>query len=156
MMSVDETLMCSFQILKPAEKKEKYAYGGIGSGRAQTPPRAKVPGAGGPQQPGPAKKIPGEGKMITSGSGAAGGQTAPPGKPGTPPEGAQGQPLQGQSPNQPPTQTGNGQVQEKVSNPNVGQTQQNGPTSTPTVPTSVVGTAAQTPQVTSVDTPPTT
>lgn len=30
MMSVDETLLCSFQILKPAEKKPKYAYGGIG------------------------------------------------------------------------------------------------------------------------------
>ncbi len=27
MMSIDETLMCSFQILKPAEKKQKYAYG---------------------------------------------------------------------------------------------------------------------------------
>ncbi|XP_031483112.1 serine/threonine-protein phosphatase PP1-like isoform X1 [Nymphaea colorata] len=27
MMSVDETLMCSFQILKPAEKKSKYLYG---------------------------------------------------------------------------------------------------------------------------------
>lgn len=28
MMSVDDTLMCSFQILKPAEKKSKYQYGG--------------------------------------------------------------------------------------------------------------------------------
>jgi len=27
MMSVDETLMCSFQILKPAEKKMRFAYG---------------------------------------------------------------------------------------------------------------------------------
>lgn len=26
MMSVDESLLCSFQILKPAEKKQKYAY----------------------------------------------------------------------------------------------------------------------------------
>jgi hypothetical protein len=26
--SVDDTLMCSFQILKPAEKKQKYLYGG--------------------------------------------------------------------------------------------------------------------------------
>ena len=26
MMSIDESLMCSFQILKPAEKKQKYAY----------------------------------------------------------------------------------------------------------------------------------
>jgi serine/threonine-protein phosphatase PP1 catalytic subunit len=25
MMSVDESLMCSFQILKPADKKSKYA-----------------------------------------------------------------------------------------------------------------------------------
>lgn len=27
MMSVDETLMCSFQILKPAEKKSKFGFG---------------------------------------------------------------------------------------------------------------------------------
>lgn len=27
MMSVDETLMCSFQILKPADKKPKYGFG---------------------------------------------------------------------------------------------------------------------------------
>ena len=27
MMSVDETLMCSFQILKPAEKKPKFGFG---------------------------------------------------------------------------------------------------------------------------------
>lgn len=27
MMSVDESLMCSFQILKPAEKKPKFNYG---------------------------------------------------------------------------------------------------------------------------------
>uniref|UniRef100_A0A0K8RJE3 Uncharacterized protein n=1 Tax=Ixodes ricinus TaxID=34613 RepID=A0A0K8RJE3_IXORI len=33
MMSVDETLMCSFQILKPSEKKAKYQYGGLNSGR---------------------------------------------------------------------------------------------------------------------------
>mmetsp|Transcript_111150 Transcript_111150/g.270096 ORF Transcript_111150/g.270096 Transcript_111150/m.270096 type:complete len:352 (-) Transcript_111150:274-1329(-) len=43
MMSVDETLMCSFQILKPAEKKQRFAYGGIGAGaggqRPATPPR---------------------------------------------------------------------------------------------------------------------
>jgi len=40
MMAVDETLMCSFQILKPAEKKAKYSYGGGGvSGRPLTPPR---------------------------------------------------------------------------------------------------------------------
>ncbi|KAF9992927.1 Serine/threonine-protein phosphatase pp1 [Entomortierella chlamydospora] len=41
MMSVDETLMCSFQILKPAEKKQKYSYGALGSGRPVTPPRGK-------------------------------------------------------------------------------------------------------------------
>ncbi|KAF8637849.1 hypothetical protein AX17_002475 [Amanita inopinata Kibby_2008] len=39
MMSVDETLLCSFQILKPAEKKSKYAYGGMNMGRPVTPPR---------------------------------------------------------------------------------------------------------------------
>jgi serine/threonine-protein phosphatase PP1 catalytic subunit len=41
MMSVDETLMCSFQILKPAEKKQKFNYGGMGEGRPVTPPRSK-------------------------------------------------------------------------------------------------------------------
>ncbi len=39
MMSVDESLMCSFQILKPAEKKQKFAYGGANAGRPVTPPR---------------------------------------------------------------------------------------------------------------------
>lgn len=40
MMSVDDTLMCSFQILKPAEKKQKFLYGGLGMGsRPGTPPR---------------------------------------------------------------------------------------------------------------------
>ncbi|KAG7277591.1 hypothetical protein CRUP_013909 [Coryphaenoides rupestris] len=39
MMSVDETLMCSFQILKPADKKLFYGGGGLGSGRPVTPPR---------------------------------------------------------------------------------------------------------------------
>ena len=39
MMSVDETLMCSFQILKPADKK-KFPYGGLNAGRPVTPPRA--------------------------------------------------------------------------------------------------------------------
>ncbi|KAB7505140.1 Serine/threonine-protein phosphatase alpha-1 isoform [Armadillidium nasatum] len=38
MMSVDETLMCSFQILKPADKK-KFSYGGLNTGRPVTPPR---------------------------------------------------------------------------------------------------------------------
>lgn len=45
--SVDETLMCSFQILKPSEKKAKYQYGGLNSGRPITPQRP---------QPAPAKK----------------------------------------------------------------------------------------------------
>jgi len=36
MMSVDETLMCSFQILKPAEKKRMFAAGQ--SARPATPP----------------------------------------------------------------------------------------------------------------------
>ena len=54
MMSVDESLLCSFQvrdshcyidpllthkILKPAEKKGKFPYGGMGTGRPVTPPR---------------------------------------------------------------------------------------------------------------------
>lgn len=38
MMSVDESLMCSFQILKPAEKKTGIQ---IGTGRPNTPPRTK-------------------------------------------------------------------------------------------------------------------
>jgi len=57
-MSVDETLLCSFQvgcqnaslfvpfpnamyyqILKPAEKKAKFQYGGMNVGRPVTPPR---------------------------------------------------------------------------------------------------------------------
>jgi len=42
MMSVDDTLMCSFQILKPAEKKQKITYGAnAGAGRPITPPRTK-------------------------------------------------------------------------------------------------------------------
>jgi hypothetical protein len=44
MMSVDDALMCSFQILKPAEKKSKYSYMSINSAaKSATPPRgAKV------------------------------------------------------------------------------------------------------------------
>ncbi|KAI1719648.1 calcineurin-like phosphoesterase domain-containing protein [Ditylenchus destructor] len=44
MMSVDETLMCSFQILKPSEKKAKYQYAGLNSGRPvqQSPARAQA------------------------------------------------------------------------------------------------------------------
>ncbi|CAG7926108.1 unnamed protein product [Penicillium olsonii] len=37
MMSVDESLLCSFQILKPAEKKQKYVYGGMNAGGPVTP-----------------------------------------------------------------------------------------------------------------------
>ncbi|GAB4813685.1 hypothetical protein N2152v2_000731 [Parachlorella kessleri] len=47
MMSVDETLMCSFQILKPAEKKQKFMFAGMGQ-RPSTPPRSGVVGQ--PQQ----------------------------------------------------------------------------------------------------------
>ena len=46
MMSVDDTLMCSFQILKPAEKKQRYAYGSVNNnrgGRPATPPRGADP-----------------------------------------------------------------------------------------------------------------
>ncbi|KAL9880239.1 serine/threonine-protein phosphatase beta isoform isoform X2 [Glossina fuscipes] len=39
MMTVDETLMCSFQILKPSEKKAKYMYSGMNSSRPTTPQR---------------------------------------------------------------------------------------------------------------------
>jgi hypothetical protein len=46
MMSVDETLMCSFQILKPSEKKAKYQYGGMNTGRPVTPPRTAALGTG--------------------------------------------------------------------------------------------------------------
>ena len=42
MMTIDETLMCSFQILKPVEKKQKFNYGGLNQGRPVTPPRNKV------------------------------------------------------------------------------------------------------------------
>merc|ERR1711865_1102750 len=40
-MSVDETLMCSFQILKPADRKQKYPAGGVqfANQRPMTPPR---------------------------------------------------------------------------------------------------------------------
>ncbi|CAL9075754.1 unnamed protein product [Musa acuminata var. zebrina] len=38
MMSVDETLMCSFQILKPAEKKAKFGFGGMPAAKTGTPP----------------------------------------------------------------------------------------------------------------------
>ncbi|RRT52257.1 hypothetical protein B296_00038516 [Ensete ventricosum] len=38
MMSVDETLMCSFQILKPAEKKSKFIFGNTAAAKTGTPP----------------------------------------------------------------------------------------------------------------------
>ena len=38
-MRLDETLECSFQILKPREKKAKYEYGGMNRTRSVTPPR---------------------------------------------------------------------------------------------------------------------
>lgn len=43
MMSVDDSLMCSFQILKPSEKKAKYQYAGLQSNpnRPQTPQNKK-------------------------------------------------------------------------------------------------------------------
>nr|GMD81615.1 serine/threonine-protein phosphatase PP1-like [Ipomoea batatas] len=37
MMSVDETLMCSFQILKPAEKKPKFGFGSTTTAKPGTP-----------------------------------------------------------------------------------------------------------------------
>ncbi|GFY82773.1 type one serine/threonine protein phosphatase 4 [Actinidia rufa] len=37
MMSVDETLMCSFQILKPAEKKPKFGFGSTTTAKLGTP-----------------------------------------------------------------------------------------------------------------------
>eukprot|EP00127_Corallochytrium_limacisporum_P005715 Clim_evm94s210 gene=Clim_evmTU94s210 len=39
MMSIDESLMCSFQILKPATRKTKFGYDQTQQGRPQTPPR---------------------------------------------------------------------------------------------------------------------
>jgi len=42
-MSVDETLMCSFQILKPSEKKAKYQYQGLSAARPVTPRGPGVP-----------------------------------------------------------------------------------------------------------------
>jgi serine/threonine-protein phosphatase PP1 catalytic subunit len=43
MMSVDETLMCSFQILKPSEKKAKYQYAGLEAKQNQKPETARTP-----------------------------------------------------------------------------------------------------------------
>jgi len=47
MMSVDETLMCSFQILKPAEKRQRFAYQG-GANRPGTPNNKQQGSAGNP------------------------------------------------------------------------------------------------------------
>lgn len=41
MMSVDETLMCSFQILKPAEKKPTFGFGSTTTVKAATPAKIK-------------------------------------------------------------------------------------------------------------------
>ena len=43
MMTVDDNLMCSFQILKPAEKKVA-GFGSLPGGRPSTPPRNKLLG----------------------------------------------------------------------------------------------------------------
>ncbi|KAF3680534.1 Serine/threonine-protein phosphatase PP1 [Capsicum annuum] len=42
MMSVDETLMCSFQILKPAEKKPKFGFGSTTTAKTATPAKPKM------------------------------------------------------------------------------------------------------------------
>ena len=42
MMSVDDTLMCSFQILKPAEKRGKGAASSSAAGLASPPPAKKA------------------------------------------------------------------------------------------------------------------
>lgn len=43
MMSVDETLMCSFQVLKPAEKKPKFTFGSTTTAKpGASPTRLKV------------------------------------------------------------------------------------------------------------------
>jgi serine/threonine-protein phosphatase PP1 catalytic subunit len=44
MMSVDETLMCSFQILKPAEKRQRFSYQGGNTGGPGQGARPATPG----------------------------------------------------------------------------------------------------------------
>ena len=44
MMSVDDTLMCSFQILKPAEKRRALQAGESVAGRPHTPPAVRTNG----------------------------------------------------------------------------------------------------------------
>ncbi|VDP35961.1 unnamed protein product [Schistosoma curassoni] len=43
MMSVDENLTCSFQILKPSEKKAKYQYQGVNTAGNQARLPARIP-----------------------------------------------------------------------------------------------------------------
>ncbi len=38
-LAQNQTLTSAAQILKPAEKKQKYVYGGMNTGRPVTPPR---------------------------------------------------------------------------------------------------------------------
>ena len=64
MMSVDETLMCSFQILKPAEKKLKFNLG-----RRGNPPGVDVFGSTTTAKPGntpPGVQVIGTGTLATS------------------------------------------------------------------------------------------
>ena len=42
MMTVDETLMCSFQILRPLEKKPKFSFGTTATVKPSTPTKIKV------------------------------------------------------------------------------------------------------------------
>lgn len=43
MMSVDDTLMCSFQVLKPAEKNKKFSFGSTTTAKpGSCPARLKV------------------------------------------------------------------------------------------------------------------
>lgn len=42
LMSVDANLTCSFQILKPAERKIKFQHGSQNAGRPVTPPRSAI------------------------------------------------------------------------------------------------------------------
>lgn len=52
MMSVDETLMCSFQILKPAEKKSKFNFGSKAIPKPGNPPGFNVFGSTSTVKPG--------------------------------------------------------------------------------------------------------
>jgi hypothetical protein len=73
MMSVDDTLMCSFQILKPAEKKnQRYQF----TGSPAAAPAAPAPGA----------PAPGGGIYAPTAGAAAGAGGS---RPSTPPKGPQ-------------------------------------------------------------------